>query len=321
MKNIAIPENVYDVVIIGGGPAGFTAGLYAARARMKTLIIESLSVMGQATMTDEIENYPGIEKTGGFDLVNKMKDQALSFGAETLSLTVENIRVVEKGETKLWVVNCGTKEIEALSIIVATGASPRKLNAPGEEEFTGRGVSYCATCDAAFFKEKDVVVVGGGNAAIEEAIFLTKFVRKITVVHRRDRLRASKVVQERAFANKKMEFVWDSVVEEIAGSGKVERVRIKNVKTEEDSELVCDGVFVFTGWIPNTAFIEDLIELGEKKHVITDENMATNKPGIFAGGDCRQRPLNQVITACSDGAIAAQSAQHYVETLKGTAYE
>jgi len=321
MNNLKLPDNVYDVAIIGAGPAGLTAGLYAARARMKTLIVESLSVMGQITMTDEIENYPGIRKTGGFDLVGIIKEQAVSFGADRFDGTVEGISSVQDKGTEIWRIQCGKDIREALSIIVASGASPRKLDVSGEKEFTGKGVSYCATCDAAFFREKDLLVIGGGNAAIEEAIFLTKFARKVTVVHRRDKLRASKVVQERAFSNAKMEFIWDSVIEEINGSDKVEKAVIKNIKTLASSEFPCDGVFVFTGWVPNTGFLGDLIKLDEKKRIVTGEDMETNRPGIFACGDCRKRPLNQVITACADGAVAAQSAQHYVEKLKGTAYE
>jgi len=321
MEEKKFAENIYDIAIIGGGPAGLTAGLFASRARMKTVLIESLSVMGQATMTDVIENYPGIERIGGFELLENMKKQATGFGLNRVEGTVTKISSREEEGTVVWQAETGSGGYEALSLIIASGACPKELGVPGEDDFIGRGVSYCATCDAAFFKDKDIVVVGGGNTAVEEALFLTKFGKKVTLIHRRDRLRASKIVQERAFSNDKLEFVLDSVVERISGGDKVEKVLVKDVKTEKDQEIPCDGVFIFAGWKPNTDFIEGILDLGEKKHITVDENMRTGCKGIFACGDCCKRPLHQVITACGDGAIAAQSAQHYVEELKGTAYE
>ncbi len=323
MKEIktGVPESVYDIVIIGGGPAGLTAGIYAARADMKTVMIESLSVMGQLTITDEIENYPGVKKTDGFDLTSVMKDQAVSFGLTCLSGTVGGIDSRQDGEFTVWQVKYGEETVEALSVIIASGARPRKLGVPGEEKFSGKGVSYCATCDGAFFRDKDIMVVGGGNTAIQEALFLTRFAKKVLVIHRRDRLRATKIVQERAFASDKMDFIWDSVVEEITGTDKVKKVSVKNVKTGEKRELSADGIFIFAGWDPNTGFLGNAVELDEKGKISTDEAMGTPREGIFACGDCRRRPLNQVVTACADGAIAAQSAQLYVERLKGTAYE
>ncbi|MBU0570630.1 MAG: thioredoxin-disulfide reductase [Candidatus Omnitrophica bacterium] len=312
---------MYDIAIIGGGPAGLTAGIYSARADMKTVMIESLSVMGQLTMTDDIENYPGVKKTGGFDLTSVMKDQAVSFGLACVSGTVDSLGRRQDGEHPVWQIKYGEEKIEALSVIIASGARPRKLGVPGEDKFSGMGISYCATCDGAFFRDKEIMVVGGGNTAIEEALFLTRFAKKVTVIHRRDRLRAAKIVEKRAFANDKMDFIWDSVIEEISGTDKVEKVRIKNVKTDVKRELLLDGVFIFTGWVPNTGFIGNAAELDEKGKIVTDEAMGTRRDGVFACGDCRKRPLNQVITACADGAIAAQSAQLYVEKLKGTAYE
>jgi len=321
MEENKFAENIYDIAIIGGGPAGLTAGLYASRARMKTILLESLSVIGQAQMTDVIENYPGIETIGGLELIEIMKKQAKAFGLSCEEGTVTKIFSREEKGTVIWQVETESGTHEALSVIVASGACPKKLEIPGEEELSGRGVSYCGTCDAAFFKDKDVMVVGGGNTAVEEAIFLTKFAKKVGIIHRRDRLRAVKILQEQVFSNDKIEFIWDSFLEEIEGTDKVEKVRVKNLKTGEYKEIPCDGVFIFAGWKPNTEFLEGLLELDKKRHITIDENMGTGQKGIFACGDCCKRPLHQVITACGDGAIAAQSAQHYVEELKGTAYE
>ncbi|MFQ5952012.1 MAG: thioredoxin-disulfide reductase [Candidatus Omnitrophota bacterium] len=316
-----VPKGVYDTVIIGGGPAGLTAGLYAARARMNVLLIESLSVMGQATMTDIIENYPGVEKASGFELISTFKKQAVTFGLSTITGTVRGISSKKKEGFTVWTVENENDTYEALSVIVATGAVPQKLDVPGETEFVGRGVSYCATCDAAFFRDKDIVVVGGGDTAVEEAMFLTRFVNKVTLVHRRDRMRAARILQERILANEKVEFAWDSVVEEIRGTDKVEKIKLKNVKTNEASELVCDGVFVFAGWRPNTDFLKGVLELNRKNCIIVDQEMKTSQKGVFACGDCCHKPLHQVVTACGDGAIAAYSAQQYVDELKGIAYK
>jgi len=316
-----IPQDVHDIIIIGGGPAGLTAGLYAARGRMKALMTESLSVMGQATMTDTIENYPGVEKSTGIELVMNFKKQAESFGLVCRTGTVKSVLRAESGGCPVWRVEDENGTADALALIVASGAKAKKVGVPGEDEFLGRGVSYCATCDAAFFREKDIVVIGGGDTAVEEALFLTRFGKKVTIIHRRDRLRASGIIRDRALANEKMDFVWDSVVEEIAGTDKVEKVVVKNIKTEEISELPCDGVFVFVGWQPNTDFLGDEVEKGAGGSVIVDAQMRTSAEGIFAGGDCCHRPLHQVITACGDGAVAAFSAQHYVERLKGVEYK
>jgi len=314
-------ENViYDTIIIGGGPAGLAAGIYSARARMKTLLIESFSIMGQATMTDLIENYPGIEKATGFELINVFKKQALGFGLEETQGTVKKIFKQKTDSGELWCVEDENATYQAVSLIVASGAKARKIGIPGEEEFVGKGVSYCGTCDGPFFREKDLVVIGGGDTAVEEAVYLTKFAKKVTLVHRRDRLRATKILQELIFANKKVEIKYESCVEKISGDGKVGIAVIKNLKTGEVSDLECNGVFIFVGWDPNTDFVKGVVALNEKEYIKADKDMKTNADGIFACGDCCDKILRQVVTACGDGAVASYSAQHYVESLKGTEY-
>ncbi len=312
---------VYEIAIIGGGPAGYAAGIYAARARMKTVLVESMSVMGQLTMTDEIENYPGIQSVGGFPLVDTMKKQAVSFGLETLYGNVDSLSKINDEGEDCFEIGYEGKSLKAMTIIIATGAQPRKLGVPGEAKFTGKGVSYCATCDAAFFRDKEVVVVGGGDTAVEEAVYLTKFAEKVSIVHRKDKLRAVKAIQEKAFANKKIDFIWKSTVKEIAGTEKVEKIILNNVDTKEISEKSCDGVFVFTGWTPNTSFLDGFLKLHDSGNIVVNADMETEIPGVFAAGDCVYKKLKQVITAASDGAVASVSAQHYVETIKGTLYE
>ncbi len=311
----------YDIIIIGGGPAGFTAGMYAARGRMKTLLIESLSVMGQATMTEMIENYPGVAKASGFDLVDSFKKQAVGFGLNCCTGTVAVIAPIKKGDLGAWRVETDEASHEGLALIIASGARPQALGVPGEKELVGKGVSYCATCDGPFFRNKEVIVVGGGNTAVEESLFLAKFASKVTVVHRRDRLRATKIVQERAFAEKKLYFILGSVVEEILGRDKVEGARVRDLKTGVVSEIRSDGVFVFIGWSPNTDFLKGKSELDEHGCVKVDAGMATSRPGVFACGDCTAKLLHQVVTACGDGATAAHAAQQYVDELKGVAYK
>jgi len=308
----------YDVIIIGGGPAGLTAAIYTSRARLKTLVIESYSVPGQAIITDSIENFPGFpEGINGFELVEKFKKQAEKFGTELIVKNVEKIEQLKDG----WRIKAEDKTYTTLSIIIATGARPRKLDVPGEHKFTGKGVSYCATCDGALYRDKHVVVIGGGDTAIDEALFLTRFAKKVTLIHRRDRLRGTKILQERVLANKKMEFVWESNVIEILGKERIEGVKINNIKTKKDTDLSCDGVFVFVGYEPNTVLAKGLLKLDKKSYILADEDMNTSKKGIFSCGDCRKKLLRQVVTACGDGATAAFNAQHYVEKLKGTAYE
>lgn len=314
-------NELYDVIIIGGGPAGLTAGMYAARGRMNVLLVESLSVMGQATMTEMIENYPGVAKTSGFELVDTFKKQAEGFGLVCRTGTAAGISQVKTGGFDAWRVETDDGVYESLSLIIASGARPQKLGIPGERELTGKGVSYCATCDAPFFRNKEVMVVGGGNTAVEEALFLAKFVSKVTIVHRRDRLRATKIVQERALAEKKIDLVLESVAEEVLGRDKVEGVRVRDLKTGAVSEMRADGVFVFIGWSPNTDFLKGKIELDKHGCVKADAGMATSLPGIFACGDCTAKLLHQVVTACGDGATAAYAAQQYVDELKGVAYK
>lgn len=299
----------YDIIIIGGGPAGLSAGLYAARSRAKTLILEKGKWGGQAATTEELENYPGsIENPTGPRIVERMKEQVQHFGAETKVETV--VRLDLKGDIKTVVTD--KSEYKAKTVIVATGAKPRLLGCPGELEFRGKGVSYCATCDADFFTDLRVVVVGGGDSAIQEAIYLTKFAEKVTVIHRRDQLRAAKSLQEKAFANEKIDFIWDSVVEEIQGDGIVERVIIKNKKTGEVSEVETDGVFIFVGYDPVSDLVKGILETDERGYIVTDDRMRTNIEGVFAAGDVRSKMLRQVITAAADGAIAAVAAEHYI---------
>lgn len=301
---------VYDLVIIGGGPAGLTAGIYARRAMLKTLLLEKIGVGGQIIITDLVENYPGFQEISGGELARKFEEHARKFGLETRGM-VEVSGIEDRGSIKA--VKTAEGDIEAKAVIIASGTTPRKLGIKGELEFTGRGVSYCATCDGFFFRDKVVVVVGGGDSAITEAIYLTKMVQKVYIVHRRDKLRAEKINQEHAFANPKISFVWDSVVEGIAGKNTVEKVIIKNVKTNALSEIKTDGVFIYVGLIPNTAFAN--VEKDERGFIIVNQKMETSVKGIFAAGDCRVTPLRQIATAVGDGAIASVSAEKYLEGL------
>jgi thioredoxin reductase (NADPH) len=301
---------MYDVAIIGGGPAGLTAGIYAARAKLKSLLIERGMTGGLAATTEFIENYPGFsEGIGGPELMSRMEAQARRFGLEFLNSNVEAL----KKENLNFIVKTEDTEIAARTVIVATGAQPQRLNVRGEETFYGRGVSYCATCDGAFFKDKHVAVVGGGDAAVEEAMFLTKFATRVFIIHRRGELRATKIVQERARQNPRIEFIWHSVVEEITGKEIVTGVRIKDVRTGQTSELPVDGVFIYIGYSPNSYIVKELVKLDERGYILTDANMQTSCPGLFAAGDVRQKSLRQVVTAVADGAIAAVSAEKYLE--------
>ncbi|MFC1508098.1 thioredoxin-disulfide reductase [Candidatus Omnitrophota bacterium] len=312
----------YDVIIIGGGPAGLTAALYASRARQKTLVLESFSVVGQAIITDSIENYPGFpDGVNGFELVGRFKKQAEKFGTILKTSHVKSIKEHKDKGHRGWKVVSEKEEFTTLSLIIASGARPKKLGVPGEDTLQGRGVSYCATCDGALYRDKDIVVVGGGDTAVEEALFLTKFGKKVSLVHRRDRLRATKILQERALSNKKMSFLWESEAISILGEKKVESIRIRNIKGGQESDVVCDGVFIFVGYIPNTDLVKGIVKLDTSGYILTDQDMNTSKKGVFACGDSRKKLLRQVITACGDGATAAFSAQQYVEELKGTAYK
>jgi len=321
MTEESVSNPPYDVVIIGGGPAGLTAGMYAARADLRVLAITGESTVSQVTVTDLIENYPGIpEGINGFDLAERLKTQGVQFGLKTASGDVTAVTRRTWGERDGWEIAAGAMRYGALAVIVATGADWRRLGVPGEARFIGKGVSFCATCDGPFYRNREVAVVGGGDTAIQEAIYLTRFAKKVTVVHRRDRLRATAILQKRALANEKIAFAWNSVVESIEGLDLVQWVRLKDVKTGALRELPADGVFIFVGLTPNTAAFRGLIALDEGGYVKVDANMQTSVPGIFACGDCIAKRLRQVVTACGDGATAAFSAQLYVEDLKGEAY-
>jgi len=304
---------IYDVIIIGAGPAGLTAGLYTGRARLKTLILEKATAGGQAATTDIIENYPGFpEGVGGFQLTELMKEQALEFGAEIREITpVSTIEVEDDNR----VVKTEDESFTARTIIIASGSEPRALGIPGEDELRGRGVSYCATCDGAFYRDKVVAVIGGGNAAVEEAIFLTRFASKVYIVHRRDELRADKIVQERALANDKIEIIWDSHLKKILGTGKVEEIVVENKTSGERTSFPVDGVFFYIGTVPNTVFCEGSVDVDSRDFIITDERLQTSVPGIFAAGDCRANLLKQVAVAVGEGALAAVEAARYIEEV------
>ncbi len=298
------------VVIIGSGPAGLTAALYAARANLEPLVIRGLQPGGLIATTSEVENYPGfVDGIGGFELADQMEKQAARFGAQFMDTLVTKI----EAETRPFVLHTDSGErVTADTIIVSTGASPRKLGVPGEEKLANRGVSYCATCDGFFFRNKTVVVVGGGNSALDEGLFLTRYVNELVIVHRRDTLRADPVLQERAFSNEKVRFIWDSTVEEILGDDKVTGVRIRNLKTGEVSELAADGVFPYIGHVPNTELFKGLLTLDEAGYIVTDGRQRTNVPGIFAAGDVVDHVYRQAITAAGEGCKAAMEATWYL---------
>ncbi len=298
----------YDIVIIGGGPAGLSAGLYAARARRSTLIIEKNVTGGQIALTAEIENYPGVDMINGFDLGQAMQKQAEKHGAE---MAYTNVTSIEPGEGK-HLIHTDEGDFEAKALIITAGADYNKLEIPGEERLTGYGVSYCATCDAAFFKDMEVAVVGGGDAAMDEGLFVTRYASKVDVIHRRDSLRASAVLQERAFANKKMKFVWDTVVESIEGDKEVEYLRTRNLKTGKVKDMPVSAVFIFIGQTPNSDFLDGLVKRDKGGHIIVNAWMETNVPGIFAAGDVRNNSARQVVSSAGDGATAAIRADHYI---------
>ncbi|HDN64777.1 MAG TPA: thioredoxin-disulfide reductase [Methanosarcinales archaeon] len=297
---------IYDVVIVGAGPAGITAGIYAKRARLSTIVIEKLGVGGQIVLSDSVENYPGFPEISGYELMQKFEEQARSFDLEVEDGEV--ITIQDEGEYKL--VKADGRDYKTRSVIIASGAKPSRLGVKGEEDFIGRGVSFCATCDGFFFRDKDIIVVGGGDSAITEALFLSKIVNKVYVAHRRSELRATKILQERAFSNPKIEFVWNSVVEEIIGKDTVEGVVLRDVVTEERARLAVSGVFMYVGLVPNTEFID--AGKDDAGFILTDEQLATSIPGVFAAGDCRATQLRQVATAVGDGALAAMSAERYL---------
>jgi len=304
-------QKIYDVIIAGAGPAGMTAAVYTSRANMSTLMLERGIPGGQMANTEEIENYPGFGHILGPDLSTKMFEHAQKFGAEYAYGEIKEI--VDGDPYKI--VRAGDKEYLAKSVIVATGAEHRLLGVPGEKELSGRGVSYCAVCDGAFFRNKELVVVGGGDSAVEEAVFLTRFASKVTIIHRRNEFRAQKILQKRAFENEKIEVIWDTVVKEIRGENVVQSLLLENVKTGEQKEFAANGIFIYVGMDPLTESVRGLGITNEAGYVLTDDNMRTKVKGIFAAGDVREKMLRQVVTATGDGSIAAQAAQHYVEAL------
>ena len=308
-------SKIYDVIVLGAGPAGLAAGLYAGRSRLSTLIIEKGQDGGQIAITDEIENYPGqiVEGESGPSLIARMTEQAKKFGAERCSDVIKSVEL--NGDVKKLI---GAKgEYEAKCVIIATGAFPKPIGCENEGKFTGKGISFCATCDASFFEDFEVYVVGGGDSAVEEAMYLTKFARKVTVIHRRNELRAAKSIQEKAFKNPKLHFMWDTVVTRVDGDELLSSMTVKNVKTGELTTINADeedglfGLFGFIGYNPNSQLFEGMLDM-ENGYIKTDENMHTNIPGVFAAGDIRVKSLRQVVTAAADGAIAAMQAEHYI---------
>ena len=304
-------EYSFDTVILGGGPAGLAAGIYTSRGAVSTAIIDINMFGGQPSNYLELENYPGFSTVGGYDLMEKFEEHADKFGVQKFPM-----QEIQSIDLKNKVITAIDAVFKAKTIIIATGAQPMKLGVPGEKEFVGRGVSYCAVCDGAFYRDKVVAVVGGGNAAVEEAMYLTKFASKVYLIHRRNELRADKIVQERAFKNEKIEFVWDTVVEQINGDDLVKSATIKNVKTNDISNLEINGIFPYIGMTPNVDLLNGQLEQDARGFIVTNETMNTSVEGVFAVGDVRTTPLRQVITATADGAIAAVYAVKYLETLK-----
>lgn len=306
-------DKTFDIIILGGGPAGLSAAIYAARSSAKTAIIDISMLGGQPSNYLELENYPGFSKIGGYNLMEKFEEHADMFGIQKFPM--EEIQSIDL-TSEIKTVTTLNGEFKAKSIIIATGAQSKKLGVEGEKEFVGRGVSYCAVCDGAFYKDKVVAVVGGGNAAVEEAGYLTKFASKVYLIHRRDELRADKIVQERAFKNEKLEFIYDTVVNKINGDGVVKSATIENVKTHEVKDLAIDGIFPYIGFEPNADLFAGQVKQDKNGFIMVDEAMQTSVKGVYAIGDVRVTPLRQVITAAADGAIAAVYAGRYIETLE-----
>jgi thioredoxin reductase (NADPH) len=308
---------VENLIIVGSGPAGFTAGIYAGRAQLSPLLITGRALGGQPSVTSGVENYPGFpEGITGQELTRLMQSHAERFGTR---LEMDEVTGADFS-VHPFRVRTYAQEYEAKAVIVATGASPRKLGVPGEEEFTGLGVSYCATCDGFFYQNRTVIVVGGGDSAVEEAMFLTRYADKVYLVHRRNHLRAEKVVQERAFRNEKIEWLWDSVVAEILGEQGMAQARIKNVETGEESFLQAEGIFIYIGNVPNTQFLDGQVELNEHGYIVTDRRCHTSVPGVFAAGDVQEWVLQQIATAVGSGAMAAMEADKFIAELGGVAY-
>ena len=306
----------YDIAIVGGGGAGLTAAVYAARARRSTVVFERLVTGGQIATTDIVENFPGFpEGVNGFDLAQLMLKQAEKFGAE---MVYEGVESLERTEDSRFRLETASGAYLARAVIVTAGADYNKLGVPGEAEYVGKGVSYCATCDGAFFEGQEVAVIGGGDAAMDEGLFVTRYASKVYVIHRRDTLRASAVLRERAFANPKMEFIWDTVIERIEGDGQVEKLQLRNVKTEQMSELAVGGVFIFIGQTPNSHLLKGLVEMDAGGHAIVDLKMRTSVPGLYVAGDVRTQAARQLISAAGDGATAAIEAEHYLASKLGS---
>ena len=305
----------YDVLIIGGGGAGLTAAIYTSRAKLKTLLLEKLTPGGQIALTDIVENYTGFpEGVTGTDISIRMEEQAKKYGTEIQYDEVQSI-AKSGGEFQI---KTSKNSVTSKSVIITSGASFRMLGVPGEKELTGRGVSYCATCDGAFFKEKEIVVVGGGDSAMQEGLFLTRFITKLSVIHRRDKLRASPILQDRAKENPKINFIWDTVVTKVVGDKKVEKLRIKNIKTGEEKDFRTDGVFIFIGHDPATKFLQGFVALDEKGYVKANDRLETSVPGVFAAGEVRSGAVKQLVSACGEGCEAALNAQAYLEQLELT---
>ncbi len=310
-------KKIYDLVIIGAGPAGLTAAIFAARYGLNIAVFEKLVPGGQITVTDTIENYPGInDKISGYELANRFKKHA-----ERYDIDFENEEVIKLSKEKSkFLIQLREYNIESYSVIMATGSQPRKLSIPGEEEFIGRGVSFCATCDGPFYKDKNVAVIGGGNTAVEEALYLSEIANSVKLVHKRDKLRAVEVYRKRIEKKGNVDLILESVPIEIIGEDKVKSLKIKSLPKNKKFDVKCDGIFVFIGYLPNKKLVEDIVDLDDKGHVISDDNMSSSCEGLFVAGDLRRKRLRQVITACSDGAIASDSAYRYVSELKGEAY-
>jgi len=306
-------EEEHEVIIIGGGPAGLTAGIYAGRSRLKTLIIEESLIGGLTALTAVIENYPGFpEGITGKELSKRLEEQAKKFGVKIIEGSV--LKVSLNGNWKIIETTNGI--FRAPALIICSGTKPKKLGVPGEKEFLGKGVSYCAVCDGAFFTGKKVAVIGGGDSAVEEALYLTRFAEEVIIIHRRDNLRAEKITQEKAFSNPKIKFLWSHLVKAIEGDKKVERLVLEDLRTKEEKIFPIDGVFIYIGLSPQTDIFQSLLKLDSNGFIITDENMQTSVPGIFAAGDIRVKNLRQIVTALSDGAIAATYAGKYLEELR-----
>ena len=307
----------YDVIIIGGGGAGLTAAIYTSRAKLSTLLFEKLTPGGQIALTDLVENYPAFpEGILGPEISQRMEAQAKRYGTE---IAYQEVTTLRREPDQTFYIETASEKYRAKSIILAAGASFRMLGVPGEKELTGRGVSYCATCDGAFFKDKEIVVVGGGDSALQEGIFLTRFATRVTVVHRRDKLRASPILQQRAMENAKISFIWDTVIEKVSGEQKVTSVELKNVKSGERRAFRTDGVFIFIGHDPNSAFLKGFVELDDKNYVKSDGSVKTSVPGVFAAGEIRAGAVKQLVSACGEGCEAALAAQEYIEHLEHSA--